>query len=241
MKLYRPVGLRELEAIAATNYRAFPQGRPPQPSIDLVFDREEAEKIARDWNTSDAVSGFVGFVTESDLPYSLVSRYQTHAVGTTSHRELRVPPGELDAFNAGLTEPIRVVGHFVGPRFSGTIIERTHLPAHLPVPEVELTLPEPFASLVRSCETICVAGCCGPGAYDRTPENIEPWIRENGADAAKSAAAQAVRLAKRFEKGLYLVTSSENDFNFRWEGEYVSIYLYEWGFNIGRAIRTVEN
>lgn len=241
MKLYRPVGLRELEAIAATNYRIFPHGLPPQPYVDLMFDREQAETIVREWNTSDAVSGFVGFVTELDVSYSLVSRYQTHAVGRTNHRELRVPSRELDAFNAGIRGPIRVVSHFVGLRFSGTIIERTHLPAHLSVPEVELTLPEPFASLIRSCETICVAGCCGVRAYDRTPENIAPWIRENGVDAAQGAAAQAARLAKQFEHSWYLVLSSENDFNFRWEGEYASTYFFEWRFNIGRAIRRVEN
>ena len=236
MKLYRPVGLTELEAIAATNYRGFPKGRGADSGIDLMLDREQAERMARDWHTNDAVSGFVGFLTELDLPFSLLGRYGiTNA--TSDHRMLRIPSDDLDRLVARLPEPIRIVQHFTGSRFSGAISERTHLPVHLPVPEVDLLLPEPLASLIRSCETICLAGCCGVRAYDRTPENILPWVRRNGLDAAKSAATQAARLAKRFEHSWHMVLSSENDFNFRWEGEYVSVYLYEWAFNVERAVR----
>jgi hypothetical protein len=204
-----------------------------------MLDREQAERVARDWHTNDAVSGFVGFLTELDLPYSLVGRHRI-STAKSDHREVRIPSDEIGRVIARQPEPIQIVEHFAGPRFSGVISERTHLPVHLPVPEVDLHLPEPLASLIRSCETICQAGCCGVRAYDRTPENILSWVRENGVDAAKSAATQAVKLAKRFEQSWYLVVSSENDFNFRWEGEYVSVYLYEWVFNVGRAIR-IEN
>ena len=55
--LYRPVGQREYELIEASGFRRFPARLPEQPFFYPVTDEEYATQIARDWNTTDAVSG----------------------------------------------------------------------------------------------------------------------------------------------------------------------------------------
>ena len=49
--LYRPVGLTELELIAAAKFVAFPPRMPEQPIFYPVLNFDYAEQIARDWNT----------------------------------------------------------------------------------------------------------------------------------------------------------------------------------------------
>jgi hypothetical protein len=63
MILYRPVGLSELRLVAASGWRAWPPRLPHQPIFYPVLTVEYARKIARDWNTVDESSGFIGFVT----------------------------------------------------------------------------------------------------------------------------------------------------------------------------------
>jgi hypothetical protein len=60
--LYRPAGQKELDLIGAADYRAFPPRLPDQPIFYPVLNRAYAEQIARDWNTRDERSGFVGYV-----------------------------------------------------------------------------------------------------------------------------------------------------------------------------------
>jgi hypothetical protein len=52
--LYRPVGLHELELIAASACRAFPPRLPHQPIFYPVLNLEYAEEIARGWNADSA-------------------------------------------------------------------------------------------------------------------------------------------------------------------------------------------
>lgn len=63
--LYRPVGQQELDLIAASGWRAFPPRLPHQPIFYPVLSEAYAVQIARDWNTKDAASGRVGYVTRS--------------------------------------------------------------------------------------------------------------------------------------------------------------------------------
>lgn len=131
MRLYRPVGLRELELIAASGFTAFPPRLPDQPFFYPVLNLGYAEKIARDWNAKDAFSGNVGFVTELDVADAHAERYERRVVGASIHEELWVPADELPLFNANILPPIRVVRHFVGAAFEGDIDEATHLPTSL--------------------------------------------------------------------------------------------------------------
>lgn len=54
--LYRPVGQTELDLIAATGYRRFPQRLPEQPIFYPVCNEEYAVQIASRWNTPRARS-----------------------------------------------------------------------------------------------------------------------------------------------------------------------------------------
>jgi hypothetical protein len=50
--LYRPVGPKELELIAASGYTQFLPRLPDQPIFYPVLNEEYAKQIARDWNVS---------------------------------------------------------------------------------------------------------------------------------------------------------------------------------------------
>ena len=112
--LYRPIGAAELELIAASGFRAFPPRLSHQPIFYPVLSREYAEQIARDWNTRDGVSGYVGFVTEFSVSTAYLSRYQPRTVGSSAHREYWIPAEELEAFNRHLVGEIRVIAEFRG-------------------------------------------------------------------------------------------------------------------------------
>jgi hypothetical protein len=110
--LFRPVGQAELDLIAASGYRLFPSRLPGQPIFYPVLNEEYAAQIARDWNTKDAASGYVGYVTRFQVRTEVAARYPAQTVGARHHRELWVPAAELEAFNAGIVGPIEVIAEF---------------------------------------------------------------------------------------------------------------------------------
>lgn len=132
--LFRPVGVAELELIAASGWRSFPPRLEGQPYFYPVLNREYAEQIARDWNTGDPASGFAGFVTEFELDDSLAAHYERHVVGGQQHEELWVPAGELDRFNAHVRGSIRVVAAHYGNRYQGAESSSTGLPDTVSTP-----------------------------------------------------------------------------------------------------------
>jgi hypothetical protein len=71
--LFRPVGQAELDLIIATGWRAFPPRLPHQPIFYPVLTEDYAIKIARDWNTRDAASGYAGFVTSFSVRADFLS------------------------------------------------------------------------------------------------------------------------------------------------------------------------
>ena len=76
--LFRPVGRAELDLIKESGWRAFPPRLPHQPIFYPVLTEGYAIKIARDWNTRDRASGFVGYVTRFQLPTEFLARYPIH-------------------------------------------------------------------------------------------------------------------------------------------------------------------
>jgi hypothetical protein len=60
--LYRPVGQKEFDLIAQADFRSFPPRLEGQPIFYPVLNEEYATFIAREWNTSDEASGYVGYV-----------------------------------------------------------------------------------------------------------------------------------------------------------------------------------
>lgn len=129
MKLYRPVGLKELELIAASGFTAFPPRLEIQPIFYPVLNFEYAAHIAREWNTKDPVSGYVGFVTEFEVEDEYVSRFEIQVVGGARvHQELWVLAEDLAEFNSHIVGKIQVTASFTGPNFSGQIDPQTNLP-----------------------------------------------------------------------------------------------------------------
>ena len=110
--LYRPLGQREFELIAESGYSVFPPRLPEQPIFYPVVNREYAEQIARDWNTRDERSGFVGYVAEFDVDADYLSRFEQKKVGGTNHLEYWIPAEELQEFNRHIRCGIRMVAKF---------------------------------------------------------------------------------------------------------------------------------
>jgi len=121
MRLYRPTGLVELQLVARAGFRRWPPRLPEQPIFYPVLTEEYARKIARDWNTVDEASGFIGFVTRFELEDEFAERYPVQVAGGDSHLELWVPAEELEAFNDRIVGRIEVVETFTSPRFSGPV------------------------------------------------------------------------------------------------------------------------
>ena len=129
MKLFRPVGLRELELIAAAGWRAYPPRLAWQPVFYPVVTREYARAIVTQWNSREAEAGHCGFVTEFDIDDAFVARYPVQQLGGgPTFRELWVPAEDLPAFNAHLAGTIRVVESVYGPGFTGELDPASGLP-----------------------------------------------------------------------------------------------------------------
>jgi GNAT superfamily N-acetyltransferase len=131
MILFRPTGLSELKLVAALGWIAWPPRLPEQPIFYPVLSLEYARSIARDWNSKDAFSGFVGFVTTFRLQDDFARRYPVQLAGSHSHEELWVPSTELDEFNAQIVGSITVVEAYPGESFAGVIDPETKVPMEL--------------------------------------------------------------------------------------------------------------
>jgi hypothetical protein len=107
--LYRPVGPKELELIAASGWRRFPPRLPEQPFFYPVLNAEYASRIAREWNVKESGAGIVTrFAVDADF----VRRYPVHTVGSAICQELWVPEADLEAFNDHIVGLIEVVEEF---------------------------------------------------------------------------------------------------------------------------------
>lgn len=112
LTLYRPVGQVELDLIRNSGWRAFPSRLPHQPIFYPVLTEEYAVRIARDWNTRDEASGFVGYVTRFAVDADFGARYPVQDAGGSGFQELWVPAEELEEFNSHLVGPIEVISEF---------------------------------------------------------------------------------------------------------------------------------
>lgn len=121
MILYRPVGLNELEAIAASGYRTFPPRPLHQPIFYPVLSREHADQIARNWNQYDPTCNYAGFVVAFEIDDEYASRFEIHVAGNDkSNRELWVPADQLEEFNSHIIDRISVETVHYGPHFTGS-------------------------------------------------------------------------------------------------------------------------
>ena len=117
VKLYRPVGLKELELICLSGWREFPPRLEWQPIFYPVLNETYASQIARDWNTRDEFSGYCGVVTVFELSKEHFLSYAVQVVGGEVHQELWVPAEELAMFNKNIIGGVRVANAYFGETF----------------------------------------------------------------------------------------------------------------------------
>ena len=65
--LWRPTGRNELKLVEGSGWKRWPPRLPEQPIFYPVTNFGYAERIARDWNSTQAAPENVGFVTEFDV------------------------------------------------------------------------------------------------------------------------------------------------------------------------------
>jgi hypothetical protein len=110
--LYRPVGQKELDLIAESGFRAFPPRLEWQPIFYPVLNEEYATFIAREWNTKDAASGFVGYVLRFSVRADYLAKFQVQKVGGTTALEYWIPAEQLAEFNRSIVGAIEVISHY---------------------------------------------------------------------------------------------------------------------------------
>ena len=111
--LYRPVGKKELDLIAESNFQEFPPRLPEQPIFYPVINDQYAVQIARDWNAR-LNHDHQGFVTCFQVRRKFLDRYETHIVGGSEHEEYWIPANDLVEFNANIVGKIEVIAEFSG-------------------------------------------------------------------------------------------------------------------------------
>jgi hypothetical protein len=109
MILYRPVGPKELELIAASGHREFPPRLPEQPIFYPVLNEEYAQQIARDWNVKDSGAGYV---TRFALRREFADKYPVQKVGSSIHQELWIPAEDVAEMNRNIVGTIEVIAEF---------------------------------------------------------------------------------------------------------------------------------
>lgn len=110
--LWRPVGQPELDLIAAAEWRRFPPRLRGQPIFYPVLNEEYATRIARDWNTKDPASGYVGYVLRFVVKADYLREFEPHRVGGAGIDELWVPAERLEEFNDHIVGTIDVVSEY---------------------------------------------------------------------------------------------------------------------------------
>lgn len=119
IKLYRPVGVTELNLIKNSEWSVYPPRLNWQPIFYPVLDFDYAAKIAKDWNTPDEFSGYAGFVTEFEIPVEYFNKFEVQNVGASNHNEIWVKSEDLEEFNSKIVGEIKVVKAFYGELYKG--------------------------------------------------------------------------------------------------------------------------
>ena len=107
-----PTGHAEFDLIRASRFRRFPPRLPEQPFFNPVVSEAYARQIARDWNTKDESSGFVGYVLRFGVRCEFLSHYEVHTVGSSKHQEYWIPAADLERLNENIVGAIEVISEF---------------------------------------------------------------------------------------------------------------------------------
>ena len=111
--LYRPVGQKEFDLIAASGFRKFPPRLDSQPIFYPVLHEEYASFIAREWNTADEASGYIGYVLRFTVKTNYLAQYEVQKVGSATALEYWIPAGDLTRFNENIVGKIEKIVTFL--------------------------------------------------------------------------------------------------------------------------------
>lgn len=104
-----------MDLIKESEYKRFPPRLFHQPIFYPVLNREYAIQIARDWNTKDPVSDFVGYVTRFEVRNEYIKDFEVKIVGAQNkHEEYWIPAEDLERFNDNIVGFIEVIDEFRG-------------------------------------------------------------------------------------------------------------------------------
>lgn len=117
--LYKSVGFPEWKLIAYDGCSAFPRRLLMQPIFYPSFTFDYACKLAKEWNTIDSLSEYVGLVVAFDVPPTFFSEYQQLLESECDPNELWLPPEQLYTINSSIMGKIRVTEIFYGAEYSG--------------------------------------------------------------------------------------------------------------------------
>jgi len=112
LELFRPVGQKELDLIADSRWLRFPPRLEWQPIFYPVLSESYAIRIARDWNTKDPDSGYVGYVLRFRVRADYINRYEPKEAGGMDLREYWIPAEELESFNDNIVGKIELIHEF---------------------------------------------------------------------------------------------------------------------------------
>jgi len=115
INLYRPVGQKELDLIERSGFTVFPPRLEGQPIFYPVLNEEYATFIAREWNTSDAASGYVGYVLRFSVRSRYISQFDVKKVGSATALEYWIPAEQLHEFNENIVGKIEIISRFTHP------------------------------------------------------------------------------------------------------------------------------
>ncbi len=85
---------------------------PHQPIFYPVLSEQYATQIARDWNTKDETSGFVGYVLRFRVRTEFLTHYEIHIVGSSEYREYWIPAEDVQKLNENIVGSIEVISEF---------------------------------------------------------------------------------------------------------------------------------
>ncbi len=114
IKLYRPVGEKEMQLIAESGFKKFPPRLEWQPIFYPVLNEEYASEIASKWNTTDPFGNYLGFVTAFEISEDEFKKYPIENVGGKIHNELWVPADQLESFNDSIQGEIKTLKVYIG-------------------------------------------------------------------------------------------------------------------------------
>jgi len=114
--LYRPVGQKEFDLIVASGFREFPPRLDSQPIFYPVLNEEYASFIAREWNTADEASGYIGYVLRFAVKTNYLAQYEVQKVGSATALEYWIPAGDLTRLNENIVGKIEKIVTFLPAR-----------------------------------------------------------------------------------------------------------------------------